>query len=210
MARAQQRAMPVIGFLNSGSADVLAEQLRAFHKGLGEAGFIEGRNVAIEYRWAEGQYDRLPGGNVTGVNSMNMELIPKRMELLHELIPNAPSMAFLVNPSNPGNVYRTIEDDLNRAARILGLEVHAWEASNDRALDNAFTKSAELRAGGLLASTDPFFSSRSEKIAELSLRHAVPFGLSDSRVCRGWGANEFGKPPNGSVPCWRWLCRPHS
>jgi putative ABC transport system substrate-binding protein len=205
-ASAQQATMPVIGWLNSQSPGTLVEPLRAFHEGLREAGFVEGRNVAIDYRWAEGQYERLPvmaadlvrrqvaviatngvaivaakaatttipivffavapdpvqaglvaslnrpGGNITGVNSMNMELLPKRMELLHEVIPTATAMGYLTNPSNSRetalNLARPIVQD---AARALGLQLHVVEASTDRDLDGAFEKLVELRAGGLVA-----------------------------------------------------------
>jgi putative tryptophan/tyrosine transport system substrate-binding protein len=238
-ARAQRAAKPVIGFLNTGTPDALANQLRAFHKGLGDAGFVEGHNVSIEYRWAEGQYDRLPGmaadlvqrqvtvivtngvsiiaakaatttipivfcvvapdpvqaglvasldrpdGNVTGVNSMNFELESKRLQLLHEVIPDAREFGFLVNRatnrlgqlSNPGiddNLTRKRNDDVRGAAHTLGLQVHVVEASTESALDEAFAKLIELRAGGLVIGTDPFFFSRVSQIATLALRHRIP------------------------------------
>jgi putative tryptophan/tyrosine transport system substrate-binding protein len=234
VARAQQAAMPVVGFLNSQSPDRLADHLQAFHQGLREAGFIEGRNVAVEYRWAEDHYDRLsamaadlvrrqvaviatngiavaaakaatttipvvffavapdpilaglvdslsrPTGNLTGVNSMNMELILKRMGLLHELVSGATSLAFLVNPSQ--RLVSASFESLNNArnqsieatARILGLEVAVLEASDERTLDSAFAKLVELRAGGLVIITDPFFSSRAGTIAALALRYRLP------------------------------------
>jgi putative tryptophan/tyrosine transport system substrate-binding protein len=252
-ARAQQRAMPVIGFLNSQSPDLLVDQLRAFHQGLREADFIEGRNVAIEYRRAEGRYDRLsamatdlvrrqvavfatngvavaaakaatttipivffavapdplqaglvaslnrPGGNVTGVNSMNYELVPKRMELLRELIPGATSIGFLVNPSTSlanDNTSETLRTELNHnvdaAARLLGLQVHVLGASNDRAVEDAFAKLVELRAGGLVVRPDPLFSSRVEKIAALALRHSIPTIYTNREFAAGGGLMGYG------------------
>jgi ABC-type uncharacterized transport system substrate-binding protein len=184
-ARAQQPAMPVIGFLNGASADGYAIPARAFRQGLKDTSYVEGQNVAIEYRWAEGQYDRLPamaadlvhrqvaviaansaamlpakaatasipivfttsldpvqlglvaslnrpGGNVTGVTSLNVEVGPKRLELLHELVPTATIVALLVNPGNPNA--GTLARDLGVVARRLGLQLHVLRASAERDL----------------------------------------------------------------------------
>jgi putative ABC transport system substrate-binding protein len=226
-ARAQQPALPVIGFLGSESPDLWATRLRAFHQGLGETGYVEGRNVAIEYRWADGQYDRLPalaadlvrrqvtviaatgavpsvlaaaaasktlpiigtmafdpveaklvaslsrpGGNVTGASNLNVELVPKRLELLHELIPTAKIIALLVNPTNPAAVTQT--SDLQTAARTFGLQLHVVQASAERDFDTAFATVVRLQAGALVIAGDGFLIARSELLAALAMRHAVP------------------------------------
>jgi putative ABC transport system substrate-binding protein len=227
VARAQQPAMPVIGFLGSTSAQGYATQVAAFLRGLQEAGYREGQNVAIEYRWAEGQYDRLPalaaelvrrqvtviaaiggtqsalpamaatstipivfaiaadpiaaglvaslnrpGGNLTGVTVLAAELGPKKLELLHELTPAATNIAALINPTNPRNA--AASKDLEAAARTLRLQLHVLHASTERDFDSVFTTFSQLRAGGLVISTDPFFTTRSEQLAALTVRHAVP------------------------------------
>jgi putative ABC transport system substrate-binding protein len=224
-ARAQQPAMPVIGFLGTDSPHLRASRVRAFRKGLSEAGYEEGRNLAIEYRWAEGQYDRLatlaadlvqrqvsmivangpaamaakaatttipivfvvgfdpvrlgligslnrPGGNLTGVSNLNAELAPKRLELLRELVPSASIIAFLVNPTNPNA--ETISKDAQEAARKLGLKLHVLHASTERDFDTAFASLVERRAGALVIGADGFFVGQSERLAALTVRHAVP------------------------------------
>jgi len=227
-ARAQQPAMPVIGFLNIGSARRFSHLMRAFHEGLSETGYAEGRNLAIEYRWADGQNDRLPGlaadlvqrrvtviaapggapaalaakaatttipivflvavdpvasrlvaslnrpgGNLTGVSTLNIEMGPKRLELLHELVPTATGVAVLVNPTNPANT-ETILRDMQAAARTLGLKLHVLHASTERDFDTVFASLVRLQPGGLVIGTDGFLISRSEQLAALALRHAVP------------------------------------
>jgi putative tryptophan/tyrosine transport system substrate-binding protein len=223
-ARAQQ-PMPVIGFLNSASADTYARYLAAFRAGLNETGYVEGKNVVIEYRWANGQYDRLPalaadlvrrqvtviaanspsapaakeatstipivfttavdpverglvaslsrpGGNLTGVSILNVELGPKRLELLHEMVPKTTIQAVLVNPTNPAAV--TLSKGLQAAARTLGVTLHVFHASTESDFDTAFASLVQLRAGALMIGTDAFFISRSEHLAALTVRHAVP------------------------------------
>jgi putative tryptophan/tyrosine transport system substrate-binding protein len=227
-ARAQQPALPVVGFLGSASPDLWAGRLRAFHQGLGEAGYVEGRNVAIEYRWAEGQNDRLPalaadlvrrqatviaapgstpaalaakvatatipivfeiasnpvelgliaslarpGGNATGVTSLNAEVEPKRLELLHELVPTATIIALLVNPTNP-TLAESTTNALQAAARTLGVQLHVLHASTDRDFDTVFATVAQLRAGALVIGADPLFTSRFGQLAAIALRHALP------------------------------------
>ncbi|HTA99746.1 MAG TPA: ABC transporter substrate-binding protein [Bradyrhizobium sp.] len=226
-ARAQQSAMPVIGFLNAASPDSYARMVAAFRQGLKEAGYVEGQNVAIEFRWAEGRNDRLPamaadlvrrqvaviaatstpaalvakaatttipivfemggdpvllglvsslnhpGGNVTGVTQLNVEVAPKRLELLHELVPTAGVMALLVNPDEPA-LAEPITRELQTAAHTLGLDLRVLDASTERELDAALAKLIELRVGGLVISPDVLFISRIEQLAAWTLRHAVP------------------------------------
>jgi putative ABC transport system substrate-binding protein len=226
-ARAQQAALPVIGFLNSASPQSYARPLAAFLKGLSEAGYVGGHDVVIEYLWAEGRMDRLPamaadlvhsrvaviaatstpaalaakaasstipivfetgadpvrlglvaslnrpGGNVTGVTQTNTEITPKRLELLHELLPTARVMALLVNPADPALAEPTTKE-VRAAAVTLGLELHVLNASSERDFDAVFAKLIQLRASGLVIGVDPLFTSRSEQLAALSVRHAVP------------------------------------
>ena len=226
VTRAQQPAMPVIGFLSSASADGYADRVRAFRQGLGEAGFVEGKNVTIEYRFANNEFDRLPAlaadlvrrkvtvippmalrrwrprratttipivftsgddpvraglvtslnrpnGNLTGVVSQDVELGPKRLELLHELVPNAKVFAMLLNPANRARS-DNLTRDLQAAARTLGLELKILQASSERDVDAVFTKLAELQVGGLVIGNDSLFISRRERLGELSAHHKVP------------------------------------
>jgi len=225
--RAQQKAMPVIGFLDSASPGPEAPFLAAFHDGLGETGFVEGQSVAIEYRWAGGSYDRLPalaadlvgrqvdviaadsipgvraaktatttipivvevgidpvefglvagslarpGGNLTGVGFLTVELMPKRLELLSELVPQAGAFVLLVNPTNE-NAERVVRDGRD-AARAKGVQLTILKAATENEIDTAFATVAQLRAGGLLVSPDPFFVSRREQLVVLASRDAVP------------------------------------
>jgi putative tryptophan/tyrosine transport system substrate-binding protein len=223
-ARAQQGAMPVIGFLGSTSLQGYAARLRAFAQGLKEEGYIEGQNVAIEYRVAEDNADRLPvlaaelvhrqvtviaaggspssvaakaatttipivfetasdpvtlglvaslnrpGGNLTGVTNLNVEVGPKKLELLRELLPAATVVAVLVDPSAPA-VTEQFLSNLQAAAPALGMQLHVLHASTDRDLDTVF---ATLRADALVIGPYLFFNSRMEQLGALSLSHAVP------------------------------------
>jgi len=225
-ARAQQPAMPVIGLLGSATAREWAPSVAAFLRGLSEAGFAEGRDVAIESRWAENQYDRLPslaaelihrqvsvitalttpsaiaakaatatipivfttiadpvqiglvaslnrpGGNLTGVTFLNVEIVPKMLELLHEVVPTATTMAALINPTNPNA--DTWSTSLQVAARTLGLELNVLRASTERDIDTAFATLIPLRVGGLAIVNDVFIITREEQLAALALRHRVP------------------------------------
>src|SRR5262249_25754621 len=226
LAHAQQSAMPVVGFLNSETSSGYAPNAAAFRRGLSEAGFVEGRNVAIEYRWAENQLDRLPtlaaelvrrpvaviaaagtssalaakaatttipvvfstvadpvalglvaslnrpGGNVTGMTSLGMELLQKQLEMSHQLVPTASIMAALVNPTFPGSEIQS--KDLLAAARKLGLQLHLLHASTEHDFDTVFATMVQLRAGALVVGPDAFFFSRRDQIAELAARHAMP------------------------------------
>jgi putative tryptophan/tyrosine transport system substrate-binding protein len=227
-AQAQQPAMPVIGYLGSESADLFAGRLRAFHQGLSETGYVEGKNVAVEYRWAENQRDRFPGlladlvdrevtvivavtgtppalaakaatttipivfvtggdpvalglvtslnrpgGNLTGVSTLTVELGPKQLEVLRELVPTATIIALLVNPTNPTNA-EALSRDLQAAARTLGLQLHVLHASTERDFDAVFASLPRLRAGALVIGSDPFFNSRRQQLVTLASRHAMP------------------------------------
>jgi len=226
VGRAQQPAIPVIGLLSSATATEWAPLVAAFLQGLSETGIGEGRNVAIEYRWAEGQYDRLPamadnliqrqvaviaalttpaamaakaattttpivfttigdpvqiglvaslsrpGGNITGATYLNVEVGPKLLELLHEAIPTATTMAALVNPANPNA--DSLSRSLLAAARTLGLQLHVLNASTERDIDTAFATLIKLRAGGLVVGADVFIITREEQLAALALRHRLP------------------------------------
>jgi len=225
-ARAQkQPTMPVVGFLNTRAPGEDTHLLAAFRQGLSETGYVEGKTVAIEYRWAEGHNDRLPalaadlvrrrvtviaansqatiaaraatttipivfitgsdpvqvgfvaslnrpGGNLTGVASLDTELGRKRLQLLHELLPKAGTIAALVNPTFPGSDIQA--RDLQAAASTLGLKLHILHASTERDINTAFATLARLQASGLVIGNDPFFTSWSEQLAALALRRAVP------------------------------------
>ena len=225
-AQAQEQAMPVIGFLGSTSPDLYANQVGAYRRGLSETGHVEGQNVAIEFRWAESQYERLPamatdlirrrvtvitagalpavvaakaattaipivfsigvdpvafglvsslnrpGGNVTGITNLNLELLPKQLEVLRELLPGATVMAALVNPTNPNADSHS--GDLQAAARKLGLQLQILHASSDSDFDAAFAGLSQVRASALLIGSDAFFVSRSAQLGALTARHKVP------------------------------------
>jgi putative tryptophan/tyrosine transport system substrate-binding protein len=226
-ARAQQAAMPVVGWLNGASPDGYAPYVAAFRQGLQQVGYVEGQNVAIEYRWAEGHYDRLteqaadlmrrqitviaafstpaalaakaatsaipivfttaedpvkiglvaslnrPGGNITGVTTLNVELAPKLLELLHEMVPTATVITLLINPANSVQA-ETATRGAQLAAQRLGLELHVLRASDEREFDTAFVSSVQLRAGALAIAPDLMFASHGEQLGALALRHAVP------------------------------------
>jgi putative tryptophan/tyrosine transport system substrate-binding protein len=223
--RAQQKAMPVIGYLSSSAAGPTAPWIAAFHQGLGETGYVEGQNLTIEYRWAEGHYERLPalaadlvgrgvdviatsgtppaqaaktatstipivfsvgdpvglgliaslsrpGGNLTGVSNLAVELNPKRLELVSELVPQARVIALLVNQNNP-NTGRNIED-MQSAARLKVLQLPILKAGTESEIDAAFATVFRLHAGALVVATDPFLNSRRDQLVALASRHAVP------------------------------------
>jgi putative ABC transport system substrate-binding protein len=227
LAAHAQQAMPTIGFVNGASLQTFARPLAAFLKGLGEAGYAEGRNVSIEYRWADNQIDRLPamladlvhrrvtviaatstaaalaakaattsipivfelgtdpvklglvaslarpGGNVTGATQLTQETAPKLLELLHELLPAAHTIAFLVDPTDPA-VAGPQTESVRAAASNLGLELQVVTASSERDFDGVFAKLNELKAGALVISAHELFTSHSEQLAKLALRNRVP------------------------------------
>jgi putative tryptophan/tyrosine transport system substrate-binding protein len=249
-AHAQPAAMPVIGSLYGVSAAEWAEPMTGFRRGLSESGFVEGRNVTIEYRWAEGQFDRMPamaadlvsrkvavilvggnldgvratmsatqtipivfttasdpvatglvaslnrpGSNATGVTVFAGELGPKRLELLHELLPTAKKIALLVNPKVP----RVLQDDIeaaHTAARRFGLEIIVVKGGSEDEIESAFATAAQERASALQVGDDAFLDSRRAQIAALGLRHALPtIALTRRAVAAGsltsYGSNQL-------------------
>jgi putative ABC transport system substrate-binding protein len=226
--RAQQKAMPVIGFLSGVSPGPYTPFVAAFRDGLSEAGYIEGKNLTIEYRWAEGRYDRLPelaadlvshkvdlilatgggpstalaakratstvpivfvtgtdpvedglitslarpGGNVTGVSMMFVEMTPKRLEVLSEVVPKAKVVAMLVNPKN-ANAERVM-NEMRDAARAKVMQLHIVKASSESEIETAFSALLRLQVGGLVVANDAFFTSRRAQLVALTGRHAVP------------------------------------
>ena len=227
VARAQQKTMQLIGFLGSASPGPFAPLVAAFRQGLSETGYVEGQNLAIEYRWAEFRYDRLPalaadliarkveviatngdpraalaaknatstipivfsaisdpvalglvvslarpGGNLTGVSPMNTELMPKRFELLAELVPQAGVIALLANPNNAAAERRI--RDVQEAARVKGMQLPILKAGAESEIDAAFASLVQLQAGALVVDADLFFANRRGQIVALAARHAVP------------------------------------
>lgn len=220
-----QQPLPLVGFLSSELPDVLTARLRAYRSGLGETGFTEGNNVAIEYRWAEGQYERLPmlaadlvrqevaviaanapavavakaatqtipivfftgldpvkaglvaslgrpGGNLTGVSLLNTELVPKRIELLHELLPSSKRLGLLINPLNP-NV-DTVRRDAHIAARGLGVRLEVLQAIRESDFDEAFSTAEQNQVEGMAVGPDPLFTNYRERLARLAIRYKLP------------------------------------
>ena len=228
VARGQQPAMPVIGFLHNASLETRREFVAAFHRGLAETGYIEGRNVAIEYRWADGQNNRLPalaaelvrrqvaviatpgsmasalaakvatqsipivfwvgtdpveaglvaslnrpGGNLTGVTSLGIEVAGKCLEVLRELVPAATSVGLLVNPTNPATT-ESYTREVQNAARVLGLRLLVQNASKGNEIEPAVATLLQQRVGALMSMTDPIFFTHIDQLVALAARHAIP------------------------------------
>jgi putative ABC transport system substrate-binding protein len=245
MARAQQPALPVIGFLSSASPQPYAHVVAAFRQGLKEVGHVEGRSIAIEYRWAEGQYERLPllaaelvrrqvaviattstpaafaakaatttipivfqigfdpvalglvaslnrpGGNLTGVTNLTVEVGVKQLELLHELVPTATTIALLVNPRSPA-LAEVLSRDAQLAAGKLGLQLHILHASSERDFDTIFATMAQLRVGALMIGADAIYINRSEQLAALAVRHAIPAAFHFRQFVVAGGLMSYG------------------
>jgi len=243
-AHAQQTALPVVGFIHSSSPEVFRREVAGFRKGLAEAGFTEGRDVEIEYRWAEGHYERLPalateltripaaviaatgvtaalasqkatstipvvfhtggdpvtfglvaslnhpGGNVTGIVSLGKILGPKQFELLHELVPTADPVAYLVNPKN--GVIKSDTDSMRAAARSKGVRLEIVEASDDSGIEGAFAAALEQHARALVVQVDPFLDDRREKIAALAARSGLPAIGSHPEFASSGGLVSYG------------------
>lgn len=229
----QGPAKPVIGYLCPESPGLFASRLKAFHEGLGESGYVEGRNVAIDYRWAEGQYNRLPalaadlvarnvdvivapggapvaiaakasttsktivfemggdpvqlgvvdslsrpGGNITGVSSLSVDVSPKRLEMMHELVPAAAKLAVVVNPTSP--TANSQLEKLRSAAEILGVQLEVLHAGSEQEFEPVFSATAQQSKGGLVFTSDPYFAFRSAQLAALAMRYGVP-AITQSR-----------------------------
>jgi putative tryptophan/tyrosine transport system substrate-binding protein len=245
-ARAQQPAMPVIGFLDTRSPDAIGGRLNAFRRGLKETGYVEGENVTIVYRWAEGRYDRLPelaaelarrqvaviatggggqptlaaqaatatipiifavpddpvrlglvatlarpGGNLTGVNFVNVELSAKRLELLREIAPAAARVAMLVNPGNVTSTETSVRD-LEAAAAAMRLQIKIFYASSSREIDAAFAAFVRERIDALFVAGDSFFNSRRVQLANLAVRYGLPSAFSQREVVEAGGLMSYG------------------
>jgi len=227
-AHPQSARMPVIGFLDPRSPNVIPKLLRAFREGLKETGHAEGENISVEYRWAEDQIDQLPtlaadlvrrqvtviaapgsiaavlavhaatnsipivfgtatdpvqlglvnslsrpGGNMTGVITLALEVGPKRLELLHEIVPTARTIALLINPASPALSEPTTKD-AQAAARTLGVNIHVLHAKTALDFERVFATLVQLQAGGLVIGADTIFTGRAQELAALALRHRVP------------------------------------
>jgi putative ABC transport system substrate-binding protein len=243
-ARAQQAATPVVGYLNSGAPEAGAAFLAAFRKGLSETGYVEGRNVMIEFRWAHNEYYRLPelagdlvrhrvavivtpqstpaalaakaatatipivfsaadpvqsglvpslnrpGGNITGIHTMNVELMAKRLGLLHELLPGAVRFAVLVNPNNPFTA--SIVRDLQAAAVTIGRQIEVFAAGTNREIDAAFASLVQKRADALLVAPEALFDTRRVQLVSAAMRYAVPAIYPFREVTEAGGLMSYG------------------
>jgi putative tryptophan/tyrosine transport system substrate-binding protein len=244
-ARAQQPAMPVVGFIRDGSADGSARFVAAFRKGLNETGYIEGQNVTVEYHWLEGQYDRLsalmgdlvrrqvaviatpgsipslaakaatatipivfgvgddavrlglvaslarPGGNATGINFFNGEVIAKQLRLLHDLVPTAVRVAVLVNPVNAATAKSQLQE-VQEAAPAMGLQIQILNASTIGEIDAAFANLARERPDALLVAGDAFFLDRRVQLATLTARDRIPATYAVRELVAAGGLMSYG------------------
>jgi putative ABC transport system substrate-binding protein len=255
-ARAQQPAMPVIGFLGAVSPDTDTDNLRAFIQALKGAGYVDGENVSIVYRWAENQMDRLPalaaelvgrkvaviatvhgpptalaakaatttipilftvsddpvrlglvaslarpGGNLTGINFVSVELVAKRLELLREIVPGAARVAVLVNPASAAQTEPTLRD-VQSAARAFGLQVATLEASTSREIHAAFATFERERPDALFVASSPFFTSRRVQLVQLAARLAIPAAYSGRQYVDIGGLMSYG---GNLADVWRQL-----
>jgi len=245
-SRAQQAAMPVIGYLNPTSPERGADGLRAFRQGLSEIGYVEGRNVAVEYRWAEDKNDRLPalaadlarlqvavimayadvsalaskaatttipivfvsgnnpvdmglvadlnrpGGNLTGVTTLNVAMAAKRLQLLHEVVPAATSIAALLNPTDP--TFAVLSRDLPAAASTLGVTLHILNAGTVDDFDAVFATLMRMKIGALAIGGDPFFNTQMERLAALTVRYAMPAIYQYRPFVAAGGLMSYGSP----------------
>lgn len=243
-ARAQQSAMPVIGFLDVRSPEAMGDRLRGFERGLGEAGYVEGDNIKTLYRWGENRIDQLPqlaadlvrrrvavivagggiaaiiaaktatttipvviivsedpvklglvksiarpGGNLTGVNFFNSELMAKQLELLRELVPHAAAVAVFTNPANVNN-FESTSRDIEPAARAMGLQIKLLRASTSREIDAAFAEFPRERPDAVFIGNDAFFNSRRVQLVQLAAHYRLPT-IYSGREFRNWRADQL-------------------
>lgn len=243
-AQAQQSRIPTIGVLIGASAGASRANEAGFRQGLRQAGYVEGQNVHLAFRWADGRYDRLeemamglvdlkvdviaafgpapaqaavaatrsvpvifamsadpiklgfvtslnrPGGNVTGLTFLGSELVGKQFEMLRELLPRAPIIGLLLNPSSPARDSHL--RDVAEVTRLWGIKVVAQEASRELELDKAFSEFVRERAGGIVVPSDPFFYGRREQLATLAARHALPAIYADREYVADGGLMSYG------------------
>jgi len=251
VARAQQPNIPLVGFLNVGSSDGYRPMAAAFRQGLQETGYVEGQNFAIEYRWGEGQSDRLPpmiadfihrqvaviaatstpaalaaksatktvpivfetggdpiqlglvtslsrpSGNVTGVTQLNGQVVPKALEVLHELLPTAKTVALLVNPADPAVAEDQTREAMS-AARMLGLELHVLKASTEVQLEAVFANLSQSQISGLVIGPEAFFTSHTGQLVALAVRHKVPTVYRGREFAAAGGLVSYGTNPENS------------
>jgi putative ABC transport system substrate-binding protein len=243
---AQQPSMHVVGYLGSETPELFASRLNAFRQGLASTGFVEGKNVVIQYRWAQGRNDRLPelaaelvranvsvlstpgslastfaakgatstipivfetgaepvaaglvaslnkpGGNLTGVTSLNAQVGPKRLESLYELLPAASTFALLANPTNPRNAEATV-GSMQAAAHALKLRLELVHASSESEFDGVFAKVRELRAAGLVIANETYYAMRSDALGVLAQRYAVPAAHQSREFALAGGLMSYG------------------
>ena len=245
LAARAQKAIPVIGWLGSASPGPYAPFMTALHRGLNETGYVEGKNLAIEYRWAEGRYDRLPalaadlvgrkvdviatfamppalaaknatptipivfavgtdpveeglvaslarpGGNLTGISVLAIELMSKRLQLVSELVPQASVIALLVNPNNASA--EPVIREVQEAARAKGVQLAILQAGTESEIDAAFATVVQRQAGALVVHADTFFNSRSNQLVALASRHAVPAIYGPPEVAAAGGLISYGQ-----------------
>ena len=253
LAGAQSQGAPIIGFLHNARFEARREILVGFHRGLADTGFVEGRNCAVEYRWAEDHNERLPvlaaelvargvavfvagstasalaakaatqvipivfpiasdpievklvaslarpAGNLTGLTVLLVETTAKRFELLHELVPAAQSIAFLVNPTNPVLAEADIAE-ARRATRVLGVNLALFEASNAAEINAAFATMASRRIGALVTNTDNLFVSERDRLAKLAAEYGVPAIYAYRENTAAGGLMSYG---GDNVHSWR-------
>src|SRR5215475_13124093 len=245
-ARAQQPATPVVGFINAATAQSYKQQVAAFLKGLEESGYIDGKNVTIEYRWADERHDRLPamaadlvhrqvavivatsspaavaakaattvipiifetgadpikiglvtnlsrpGGNVTGVTQSNVDMAPKRLQLLRELLPMTRAIALLASPDLTMAYAEVVTREVSTAANTLGLELHVLNVNSESDITAAFAKAARTGVGGIVVASSVLFVGQTEQLAALALRHSIPTIYQSHRFAAAGGLVSYG------------------